>query len=106
MTKTITRDELKEKLDRGDAFHLIETLAPGEFERVHIKGAINIQFNRIGTEARRRFNKNDELVLYCSDEDCRASGIAAEKLEGMGFTNVRVYTRGKKDWQDAQLPVE
>ncbi len=106
MPQTIDRETLKKKLDNNDDFKLIEVLMPKPFNQVHIKGAINIPLNKIAKEASERFNKDDEIVVYCADTQCKASPAAAEKLETFGFTNVYDYEAGKKDWMDAGYPVE
>ena len=106
MAEKITADELKAKIDHGDDFHLIETLLPEEYEKWHLPGAINIHFNKIAKQARDRLGKDDEIVLYCHDEECNASPIAAKKLEGMGYKHVYEFSGGKKAWADAGYPVE
>lgn len=106
MASTITAEELKAKIDRGDDFHLVETLMAREYEQWHLPGAINIHFNRIGKEARERFSKDDEIVVYCHDEECNASPIAAKKLLNMGFEHVIEFPGGKKAWKEAGYPVE
>lgn len=106
MPETITREELQRKLDTGEQFHLIEVLAEKEYQRLHIKGAMHIPFNRIGAEARQRFGKDEEIVVYCMDHDCRASPMAAEKLEELGYTNISVFRGGKQEWSEAGLPTE
>lgn len=106
MIKTIDREELKKKIEnRGESFHLIEVLADGPYKAGHIKGAINIPFKQVGTEAKRRFNKDDEIVVYCADAECTASDIAAEKLDSLGFTSVYDYHQGKEDWKEAGYPI-
>ena len=106
MAKSITREELKDKLDKRDEnFHLLEVLAEGPYKAGHIKGAINIPFKRVGSEAKKRFNKDDEIVVYCADAECTASDIAAEKLDSFGFTNVYDYHEGKEDWKEAGYPI-
>jgi hypothetical protein len=47
MVKTISRNELKEKIDRGDNFVLVETLAPTAYEHAHLPGAINMPPDQI-----------------------------------------------------------
>ena len=47
MPRPIDVETLKAKIDRGDHFHLVETLLPREYESWHLPGAINIHFNRI-----------------------------------------------------------
>ena len=36
MVKTISRNELKQKIDRGDSFVLVETLAPIAYQHAHL----------------------------------------------------------------------
>ncbi|MFP4377609.1 MAG: rhodanese-like domain-containing protein [Spirochaetales bacterium] len=106
MAKKLTAEELKEKIDSHDSFHLVETLLEEEYEKWHLPGAINIHFNKIGGEARKKFDENDEIVVYCHDEDCNASPIAAKKLENMGFKHVFEFPGGKKAWKAAGYPTE
>jgi hypothetical protein len=40
--KLISREELKEKLDRGDKFKLVNALGEWAFNAKHIPGSINI----------------------------------------------------------------
>jgi|SRR6056297_291636 len=103
--KTIKRDELKEKLDSNEV-KLIEVLNEEDYNKEHIKGAMNIPLKRIGTEAKDKFDEDDHIVVYCSDVDCSASPTAAKKLDALGFKNVYDYQGGKKDWKDAGLPME
>lgn len=103
--KSITKEELKDKLE-NDSVKLIEVLEEEEFNNSHIAGAINIPLKRIGTEAKQKFNEEDEIVVYCSDYNCSASPTAAKKLESLGFNNVYDYEGGKKDWKEAGLQME
>lgn len=106
MPETIDIETLKAKIDRGDTFHLVEALLPREYEKWHLPGAINIHFNKIGKTARERFATDDEIVTYCHDEACRASVIAAEKLEKLGYTHVYEFSGGKAAWDAAGYPKE
>ncbi len=36
----------------------------------------------------------------------KRSRLAAERLAALGYTNVRDYHEGKKDWMGAGLPLE
>jgi rhodanese-related sulfurtransferase len=106
MAETMETGYLKRKLDRGDDFVLIEVLAEKPYRRGHIKGAINIPFRQIGREASERFDRDREIVVYCADRACKASTIAAEKLDSLGFENVFHYAGGKKEWMEAGYPME
>ena len=46
-----------------------------------------------------------EIVVYCTDQACTGSALAAKLLEGRGYRNVLRYTDGLADWSDAGLPV-
>jgi rhodanese-related sulfurtransferase len=64
---TISRDELKSKLDRGDRFVLVETLAPPAYAARHLPGAINLPPDRVRTDAARVLpDKNADIVVYCA----------------------------------------
>jgi rhodanese-related sulfurtransferase len=103
--KNIQKEELKKRLENNSTT-LIEVLNPEEYEKEHIRGAINIPLSEIATEANKSFKKDQELILYCSDADCTASATAAEKLEDTGFTNIYHYPGGKKEWKEAGFPME
>ena len=103
--KEINTEELKQKLKNKEVI-LIEVLDKENYEKSHIKGAINIPLKVIGAEAKKRFNKGDEIVVYCSDHECRASPSAAKKLDNLGFENVYHYKGGKKEWEESGLPME
>jgi rhodanese-related sulfurtransferase len=102
-TVTIERAELKEKLDRGDQFTLVMTLHEWAFRAAHIPGSVH--FPTID-EAYGALDKDDEIVVYCSDPACVASQFAYKALVEQGYTKVRRYAGGLADWQQAGLPLE
>ena len=107
MTRTISREELKAKLDRRDAVILIEALPPKYYEDKHLPGAINIPHDQVDAMAPTLLpDKAAEIVVYCSNAPCRNSGIAAQRLVELGYTNVCDYHAGKADWIEAGLPIE
>jgi rhodanese-related sulfurtransferase len=67
MVKTISRNELKEKIDRGDNFVLVETLAPTVYEHAHLPGAINMPPDQIRQLAAKLLpDKSADIVVYCA----------------------------------------
>ncbi|MGC9344914.1 MAG: rhodanese-like domain-containing protein, partial [Bacteroidales bacterium] len=78
--KTIEKEELREKL-KNDEIILIEVLDEEQYNREHIKGAINIPLKKIATEANQKFEKDDAIAVYCSDYECTSSPTAAKKLD-------------------------
>jgi rhodanese-related sulfurtransferase len=104
--RIITREELKAKMDRGDRFALFEVLAPMYYRKHHLPGAINLPPTEVASIVTKLVPDRDtEFILYCWDHDCPTSGWAGTELEAMGYTNVREYSAGKKDWVDAGLPM-
>ena len=64
---TISRDELKKKLDRKDNFLLVETLAPEYYNHSHLPGAINLPPDKVRELAPKLLpQKNAEIVVYCA----------------------------------------
>jgi len=107
MITPITRDELKSKMERGDKFKLVETLPEAEFKKHHLPGAINLPPERIRElDPHVLPNKEMEIVVYCADSSCQASDIAARDLNVRGYTRIRRYVEGKRDWMAAGLPTE
>ena len=66
MTKTISRDELKQKIDRNDDFLLVETLPAIAYDHAHLPGAINLPPDSVKSLASQILpDKNAEIVVYC-----------------------------------------
>ena len=63
--KTISREDLKEKIDRGDEFVLLEVLSEASYGRAHLPGAI--RFQDVGMIPNLLPDKNTEVVAYCSN---------------------------------------
>ncbi len=64
---TISREELKSKIDRKDNFHLVEALAPEKFREAHLPGAINIPYDRVRDLGPQLLpDKSAEIVTYCA----------------------------------------
>ena len=99
----INRDELKEKLDRGDGLKLVMVLEDWQFRAMHIPGSLHVPAIKID---HCNFNPDDEIVVYCAVEACPASIIAYNRLKSRGYQNVRRYAGGIFDWEQAGYPVE
>ena len=96
--KTIDREELKAKLDRGDDFKLIMAMHEWGFRAAHIPGSVHYSTVE---EASRELSLDDEIVVYCTDPSCVASQFAYRWLVDAGYTNVRRYAGGLSDWTAA-----
>ena len=107
MVATITRAELKAKLDRKEELILAEALPEAYYLDKHLPGAINIPHDQVDALAPVLLpDKAAQIVVYCANAPCRNSGMAAQRLAELGYSNVRDYQEGKQDWIEAGLPVE
>jgi rhodanese-related sulfurtransferase len=67
MIETVSREELKEKMDRGDTFTLVETLQDVAYRHEHLPGAVNLPPDRVRELAPRLLpDKGAEIIVYCS----------------------------------------
>ncbi len=107
MTDRISRDEIKAALDAGERLILVEALPAKYYEDTHLPGAINLPHDAVDDLAPRLLpDKAAPIAVYCASGPCKNSGIAADRLVALGYTNVRDYHEGKEDWVAADLPVE
>jgi len=67
MVQSISRDQLKRKIDRKDDFLLVETLPAVAYQHAHLPGAINLPPDQINELAPTLLPKrNAEIVVYCA----------------------------------------
>jgi adenylyltransferase/sulfurtransferase len=89
--------EVKEKLDRGDSFFLIDVREPHEYQICNIPAAKLIPLGEIG----RRLGELDpeaDIVIHCKSgmRSARACGV----LKAAGFKHVRNMKGGILAWSD------
>jgi len=101
--RTISHEELKQKLEREEDFRLVMALAEWAYQAKHIPSSIHFATTR---EALQSLNKEDEIVVYCSDESCIASTALGQLLERNGYTHVLHFAGGLADWEQAGYPLE
>ncbi len=102
MTGSITREELKELMEREDVI-VVDVRLPEYYAREHIPGAINIPLDEIDKNLN-LLDKNKRVVVYCTSFDCRLSPTAYRKLKRLGY-DVLDYEGGINDWKE-KYPVE
>lgn len=105
--ETISREDLKAKIDRGDPFLLVETLPAESYEEVHLPGAVNLPPEKIPEDVEDLLpDKSRTIIVYCEEPPCEESEKAARALEDLGYEKILHYDGGKREWIDAGLPVE
>jgi rhodanese-related sulfurtransferase len=101
--RTISLEDLQSKIDRGDDFKLVMTLAEWAYQMSHIPGSLNITNLERANEL---LDPEDDIIVYCSDTNCLASRAAYHYLTQNGFKHVRRFSGGLAEWQAAGLPLE
>ena len=98
---TITREDLKEKLNRRSEFKLINCLDEWMFREKRIPGSIRFQRKMLET-----LNPKEEVIVYCSNPGCTASVLVYQQFVQHGFQNVWHYPGGIAEWEDAGYSFE
>ncbi len=107
MSQFISRDDLKALINSDSAPVIVEALPNQYYSSGHLPGAINIPHDDVGAKAEDHIpDKSETVIVYCANSECQNSHIAADSLTELGYTSVYVYKEGKKDWQEAGLPLE
>jgi rhodanese-related sulfurtransferase len=99
----IDREQLRARLARGDQFKLVMAGSNWAFDTKHLPGSIHFETPQQMLTA---LNRDDDVVVYCSNVDCAASLNTIKKLVEAGYPNVSHYAGGIIDWEAAGLPVE
>jgi molybdopterin/thiamine biosynthesis adenylyltransferase/rhodanese-related sulfurtransferase len=104
---TITAQDLKDMLDRGDSINLVDVREPAEYEIVKIPGSTLIPKHEIlSGEALSRLPQDRKNVLYCKTGIRSAEALAA--LKSAGFKDAVHVQGGVVAWVkqvDPSLPI-
>ncbi len=93
------------RLQRGDAFHLVDVREESEYAAAHIPGALHLSKGIIERDIEKRIpNTNAPIVLYCGG-GFRAA-LVADNIQKMGYTNVLSMAGGWSAWQESGNPIE
>ena len=107
MADTITKEELKAEIETGGSLLLLDVRDTPDYEKEHIVGAVHLLIADMEEQRVKALAHPDDLVVvYSQDNRCPAKFIAAEKLRGFGFSNVKAYPGSWKEWKEAGFPTE
>src|SRR5215468_6093599 len=97
-------DEVKQRLDRGEKFMLVDVREESEFAKDHLPGAIHLGKGIIERDIESRVpDLNAPLVLYCGGGF--RSAMSADNLQKMGYTNILSMDGGIRVWREKGLPL-
>lgn len=84
----ITPKEVKEKLDRKEAFLLFDVRNPDEYAGGHLEHSISLPLGSLSNHVSKYARSKDaQIVVYCLSG--ARSSRAASELTQMGYTNVK-----------------
>ena len=98
--KECTVADVKQKLDRGDQFHLVDVREESEWAAGHLPQAEHLGKGVIERDIEAKIpDTNAEIVLYCGGG--YRSALAADNLQKMGYHNVISMDGGFRGWKEA-----
>ncbi|MCD7059973.1 rhodanese-like domain-containing protein [Pelagibacterium xiamenense] len=107
MTKEVSRSDLAQAMLSKEPPIVFEALDKKYFDHGHLPGAIMMPPAEVVATAQSYVaRKNAPVVIYCASDTCANSHEAASELSALGYSNIAVYTGGKKDWSEAGLKLE
>jgi rhodanese-related sulfurtransferase len=103
--REVTVDQVKDMLDRGTRFELIDTREESEFARGHLPHARPLSKGIIERDIETAIpDRGAPVVLYCGGGF--RSALAADNLQKMGYTNVLSMDGGWREWTEKRYPTE
>lgn len=100
-----TVDDIKQRLNKGETFHLVDVREDGEWANGHLPGAIHLGKGIVERDIEGRIpDVTQEIVLYCGGG--YRSALAAEALQKMGYTNVISMDGGIRGWKESGYELE
>jgi rhodanese-related sulfurtransferase len=92
----ITPEEVKRKLDGGEAFTLLDVREPWEFETARIAGAKLMPMGDVPSRANQELDPEDQVVVVCH-HGVRSMNVTAW-LRQQGFEKAQSMRGGMDAW--------
>jgi len=108
----ISVESAKQEIDEGTASLVVDVREPGEFEKGHLPGAINVPRGMLELRADSDSpaanpdltgNRESRIIVYCLKAPGARCVLAAETLGRMGYSNVVAMQGGLEEWRAAGL---
>ena len=65
--ENIDRESLRERIETGADFVLVDALSPMSFAASHLPGAINIPLKSLDAQSSAVLDRSNPVVVYCWD---------------------------------------
>ncbi len=99
-------DQAPVNAPKKDGLVVINVLKKELYDDCHIEGSVSVPFDQVEKYVQTYVDKNAEIVVYCSNYMCTASGAVCKKLQDLGFSNVCAYEAGTAEWYQQGLPTQ
>ncbi|PWN05562.1 rhodanese-like domain-containing protein [Rhodohalobacter mucosus] len=93
--KETTAEELKERMDSGDDFTLLDVREPHEYYMADLEGTTRIPFDELNSRMD-ELNKKQEIIVLCRSGS--SAGDAVELLTENGFVKSSRLKGGINEW--------
>jgi rhodanese-related sulfurtransferase len=108
----IKAEDLRQMVDNGGQFVIVDVRDSGSYEAGHIKGAINVYYDANADPTDRQMMlialPMDKLIVtYCDCTDDASSANIAQELYKLGYDRdkVKVLSGGSLRWVELKYPM-
>src|SRR5215813_4513878 len=99
----VTIDEVKNRLERGEKWALLDVREREEYREGHLEGALSLPRGFLEIRVEEAVpDRSTPIVAYCAGGT--RSLIAARTLREMGYENVVSMSGGFTGWKNSGLP--
>lgn len=101
MTVThLSAAETKQLIEQDPGVHLWNVVSEEYYKGESIDGSRWIPVTILEQKLKgSSLSKDAPIIVYCASKECPASGKAAEKLQSLGYKNVKAFEGGLKEWK-------
>ena len=103
----VNLSEAMAAFNSGQAIFL-DARKKADYAAGHIKGALRCFLEEYDVDfplVRDRLPKEALIVTYCDGDESELSLFLARNMLQEGYTNVKIFFGGWKEWTDAKLPI-
>ncbi len=102
--QSMTTLELKEKMEKGENFVLVDCREQEEWNAGHIPGAIFIPLSKFAHEYEKIGDKKQTIIMQCRSG--RRSLNACHFLDEEGYSDLYNLEGGILEWAERGLPIK
>ena len=103
--KELSVQQVREKLEKGESFRLLDVREGEEYARGHLPRAESLCKGIIERDIEKLVpDPSTPVVLYCGGGF--RSALAGESLQRMGYSNVSSMWGGWSAWKESGFPTE